>query len=125
MMKMNNTMNTDMPLDVFAKLCVKECRKLRVEKGQMLAEIDEKNDKIASLEKELKHRQDVIDLYESQIKTENKEERKEIKKEDMYKQILSENKKLKKMYDRVKHENSVMLTKLIQAGLKKGEDDNI
>ena len=51
-------LNTDIPLDVFAKLCADECRKLRVEKGKLLAEIDEKNDEIKKLKKQIKFNED-------------------------------------------------------------------
>lgn len=112
------SMNTDMPLDVFAKLCVDECRRLRVEKGQLLTEIDEYNDKITSLEKQLQLKQDIIDLYEEQMQA-----KKDITKEEIYKQILKENKRLKKMYDDARHEYKKVLNRIIQDNVQKEKED--
>ena len=116
-------MNTDMPLDVFAKLCVTEVKKLRVEVGALHAEITEKDDKIAALEKQVSDLQNILESKSNKYKSLELEAIRQVKSDEMYNQLKRNNRLLKQQIDRMKREMSDCVTAALQNQIKQQKND--
>lgn len=116
-------MNTDMPLDVFAKLCVTEVKKLRVEVGALHAEITEKDDKIVALEKQVKNLQNILESKSNKYKSPELEAIRQVKSDEMYNQLKRNNRLLKQQIDRMRREMSDCVTEVLQNQIKQQKND--
>ena len=116
-------MNTDMPLDVFAKLCVTEVKKLRVEVGALHAEITEKDDKIAALEKQVSDLQNILESKSNKYKSLELEAIRQVKSDEMYNQLKRNNRLLKQQIDRMRREMSDCVTEALQNQIKQQKND--
>ena len=116
-------MNTDMPLDVFAKLCVTEVKKLRVEVGALHAEITEKDDKIAALEKQVSDLQNILESKSNKYKSLELEAIRQVKSDEMYNQLKRNNRLLKQQIDRMRREMSDCVTEALQKQIKQQKND--
>lgn len=115
--------NTDMPLDVFAKLCVTEVKKLRVEVGMLHAEITEKDDKIVALEKQVRDLQNILSDKKNKRLAMDLEAVRQVKAEEMYNQLKENNRRLKQQIDRMKRETTDLITTALQNQIKQQNHD--
>lgn len=93
-------LNYDMPLDVFAKLCADECLRLRKTVGELNDAIDKNNKEIEKLKRQIKLKDDADFMAI-----------KEVREQEMYKQIRKENKRLRDENIHLKREIGLLVAK--------------